>query len=99
MRFAGAALAILLAAAPAAAETHPFSVTDMLAMERISDPRVSPDGTRVVFTVRVTDMEANRGRNDLWIAGVDGSALRRLTTSEASDTSGRWAPDGKSIYF
>ena len=30
----------------AAADTHPFTVHDLVAMERISDPRVSPDGTR-----------------------------------------------------
>jgi hypothetical protein len=35
--------------AGAAAEIHPFSVHDMLAMDRISDPRVSPDGTQVAF--------------------------------------------------
>ena len=93
-----AALA-LVAAVPAAAATHPFSVRDMLAMDRISDPRVSPDGTQVVFTVRVTDLEANRGRTDLWIARVEGTGARRLTTHEAADSSGRFAPDGRSIYF
>jgi dipeptidyl aminopeptidase/acylaminoacyl peptidase len=92
-------LCLLATAGIAVAGTHPFGVLDMLNMERISDPRVSPDGTRVVFTVRSTDMAANRGRNDLWLASVDGTGLRRLTTHEASDTSGRWAPDGKSIYF
>jgi len=94
-----AASLLLAAAAQAAAATHPFSVHDMLAMDRISDPRVSPDGTRVVFTVRVTDLEANRGKTDLWIANLDGTGVRRLTTHEASDTNGRFAPDGRSIYF
>src|SRR5262245_37285486 len=85
---------------PAHAATHPFSVHDMLAMDRISDPRVSPDGTKVVFTVRVTDLEANRGRNDLWLAPLEGGgAARQLTKHEANDTDGRWAPDGKAVYF
>ena len=35
-------------AADAAAEPHPFTVHDLLAMQRISDPQVSPDGTRVL---------------------------------------------------
>src|SRR5260221_8294225 len=84
---------------PASAETPPFSVHDMLAMERISDPRVSPDGSSVVFTVRSTDLEANKGRNDLWLASTGGTGARRLTTHEASDTQARWAPDGKSLFF
>ncbi|PYQ21651.1 MAG: peptidase S9, partial [Acidobacteria bacterium] len=82
-----------------AADTHPFSVHDMLAMDRVSDPRVSPDGGSVAFTVRVTDLEANRGRTDLWIAPTAGGAVRRLTSHEASDTQARWAPDGRSLFF
>jgi dipeptidyl aminopeptidase/acylaminoacyl peptidase len=92
-------LASLLGGPASAAETHPFSVHDMLAMERISDPRVSPDGSSVVFTLRTTDLEANKGRDDLWLAATNGSGARRLTTHEASDTEARWAPDGKSFFF
>ena len=82
-----------------AADTHPFSVHDMLAMDRISDPRVSPDGQSVAFTVRVTDLEANKGRNDIWMAPTAGGAARRLTSHEANDTQARWTPDGRSLFF
>ncbi|MBI3182507.1 MAG: S9 family peptidase [Myxococcales bacterium] len=68
-------------------------------MDRISDPQPSPDGKWVAFTVRATDLEANKGRTDLWLVGTDGSALRRLTTHEANDGSPRWMPDGKSLAF
>ena len=81
------------------AGTHPFSVHDMLAMDRISDLQVSPDGTRVVFNLRSTDLEANRGRTDIWMVGADGRGLRRLTSNPASDFNARWSPDGKFIYF
>ncbi|MFZ5784948.1 MAG: prolyl oligopeptidase family serine peptidase, partial [Acidobacteriota bacterium] len=89
----------LVAVAATAATTHPFSVHDMLAMDRISDPRVSPDGTLVAFTVRVTDLAANKGRTDLWLAATDGAWARRLTTADASDSQPRWAPDGTALYF
>ncbi len=82
-----------------AGETHPFSVHDMLAMDRISDPHVSPNGEQVVFTLRTTDLEADKGLTDLWTVRTDGTGLRRLTSHAAGDSSGRWAPDGKSIYF
>ncbi len=82
-----------------AADTHPFSVHDMLAMDRISEPQTSLDGKWVVFTLRVTDLDANRGRTDLWLVGADGRGLRRLTSHTASDTSARWSPDGGTIYF
>lgn len=80
-------------------ETHPFSVHDMLAMDRISDPQISPDGKWIVFTLRTTDLEANRGRTDLWLVGSDGHNLRRLTTHPASDFNPRWSPSGESIWF
>jgi dipeptidyl aminopeptidase/acylaminoacyl peptidase len=92
--------ALLATSAPAAAaETHPFSIHDMLAMDRVSDPQVSPDGTQVAFVVRTTDLTANRGRTDLFLLDVKTKAVRRLTTNDASDTNPRWAADGRSLYF
>ncbi|MGB9005793.1 MAG: S9 family peptidase [Candidatus Aminicenantales bacterium] len=81
------------------AETHPFSIHDMLAMDRISDPAVSPDGKRIVFVLRTTDLEANRGRTDLWLTDADGKNLRPLTTHPAADLNPRWSPDGKFVWF
>ena len=81
------------------AQTHPFSIHDMLAMDRLSEPQVSPDGKWVVFTLRKTDLAANRGRTDLWLVGIDGTGLRQLTVNPASDFSPQWARDGKSIWF
>lgn len=78
---------------------RPFSVHDLLAMDRISDPTVSPSGDRVVFTVRKTDLAENAGKTDLWLVRTDGTAIRRLTSHPASDHSPCWAPDGQSILF
>jgi len=80
-------------------DTHPFSIHDMLAMDRTSDPQVSPDGKTIVFTRRATDLQANRGRTDLWMIGVDGQRLRRLTSHPAGDYNPRWSSDGKSVWF
>ncbi len=92
-------IALVLALSLAFQETHPFGVEDMLAMDRISDAQVSPDGKAVLFTVRVTDVEANKGRTDVWLAAVDGSSARALTTHEANDSNARWMPDGRSFAF
>lgn len=80
-------------------ETHPFAVHDLLAMDRISETQVSPDGKWAVFTLRKTDLEANRGRTDIWLVGVDGAGLRQLTSHPGSDYSPAWSRDGKSIWF
>jgi len=88
---------LLAAAAPASAKG--LTVEDMLAMQRIGEPSVSPDGRWVAFSVRDTDYDANRGRMDVWLASVDGATVRRLTTHPDSDTEPRWSPDGRHIYF
>ena len=80
---------------------QPFTVEDLLRLKRVSDPQVSPDGRYVVYVVRETDMEANKGRTDLWLLDLtqkDAQPLR-LTTDPASDTSPRWAPDSRTLYF
>ena len=82
-----------------AGETHPFSVHDILAMDQLSDPQVSPDGKLVVFVLQKTDLEENCGRTDLWLVSVDGAGLRRLTSHPSEDFNPRWAPDGQSICF
>ena len=95
-------VSMLALASPAPAgesATHPFSVHDMLAVDRISDPQLSPDGSRLAFVRRTTDLEANRGRTDLWLVGLDGEGLRRLTSHPAGDHDPRWAPDGRSLWF
>jgi len=82
-----------------AGESHPFTVHDLVAMDRLSDWQVSPDGRHVVFVVSSVDLEGNRRRTDLWLVRTDGTGLRRLTTHPANDWNPRWAPDGKAIYF
>ena len=95
-----ASAVLFVAAVPSrAAETHPFSIHDMLAMDRVSDMQVSPDGTKILFNLRETDLAANRGRTDLWLVGTDGQGLRRLTNNPASDFNGRWSPCGTCVFF
>jgi dipeptidyl aminopeptidase/acylaminoacyl peptidase len=78
---------------------RPFDAHDLVTMARLSDPQVSPDGASVAYVLRTTDLEADRGRTDLWLVATEGGDPRRLTTSPESDTSPRWSPDGESLYF
>lgn len=91
-------VALFLGSSFASAQ-QPFTVRDLVAMDRVSGPVVSPDGRRVVFTVSALDVDANRRRTDLWIVGIDGTGLRRLTSHPATDTSPVWAADGRSVWF
>ena len=93
-------LAILLAvAATPAASAKQFTAKDMASLDRISDPRVSPDGHYVLYALRSVDFAANQASMALWVADLKTHESRRLAISDGGATSGRWSPDGKSIYF
>jgi dipeptidyl aminopeptidase/acylaminoacyl peptidase len=91
-------IVLLLTAGVSSAEKHPFTVHDLVAMERVSDPQPSPDGSRVAYVVTTMDLEANLGRKDVWLVGTDGSGAAALTTDSANDWSPRWSSDG-ALYF
>jgi len=103
MRFILAAACLALGTVSAAVagtfDTHPFGVRDLVAFDRLADPRVSPDGSRIVFTVSSLDLDANKRRSDLWLVGTDGAGLHALTRDDSSDSNGTWSPDGRTIYF
>ncbi|MEM1412606.1 MAG: S9 family peptidase [Pseudomonadota bacterium] len=53
----------------------------------------------MVYPVRHTDLEADRGRYDLWVSPVTGGEAVRLTTHEANETSPAWSADGRHVLF
>jgi len=82
-----------------AGDTHPITVHDLLAMERLGDPRVAPDGKTFTFSVGTPDVAANRTAHDLYLGAVDGSWTRRLTAPGTANSQARWAKDGRAIFF
>ena len=95
-------LAVALAALPfiASAAPHGMTAADLVGFARLSEPALSPDGKRVVFTLRETDLAADRGRTDLWLLELDGHASpRRVTSHEENDGAADWAADGSGVYF
>jgi len=101
LRLAASALALTAAlAGGAAAQTRTFTAKEMASLDRLSDPRVSPDGRYVVYSVRTMDLAANRASMSLWIADLKArTPPQRLAISDGGASSGRWSADGKSIYF
>ncbi len=82
-----------------AVEKRAFTVEDLVRMERVGDPQVSPDGSRVVFSVTAMDLEVNHGRSDLWMATIDGSKVLQLTTDPAGDFSPRWLGNERILFL
>jgi dipeptidyl aminopeptidase/acylaminoacyl peptidase len=82
---------------PAAAAT--FTAAEMMRLQRLSDPQVSPDGRLVLYTATQVDLAGNSRNNELFVVPLAGGDARRLTTHPRSDSRGRWSPDGRQIAF
>ena len=91
-------IALSLSGAPAAAQQTPFGIDDAINLARVSDPRISPDGERVLFSRSELDWEENERITALWVVNADGSDARRFT-SEDGDSGARWSPDGRWVAF
>ncbi|MCA9706828.1 MAG: S9 family peptidase [Myxococcales bacterium] len=78
---------------------HPFGVRDLIALDRLSDHAVSPDGKTVALVRRTLDHATGKGHTDLWTVPVTGGPPSQLTDDDAADASPRWSPDGASLYF
>lgn len=99
---APAALADTAAVAPpsgSAQAATPFSYQDMIGLNRLGDPQVSPDGRWVVYSVTATDVAANRRSGALYMMDLrEGGEGRRLAINEGGANTARWGGDGK-LYF
>jgi len=71
---------------------------DLIAMHRLSEPQISPDGKWIAYAVATPDLEANRSVRNIWIVATAGGEPRQLTRG-GSDSRPRWSPDGKKLAF
>ncbi|MCU1297652.1 MAG: peptidase prolyl oligopeptidase active site region [Acidobacteriaceae bacterium] len=77
---------------------HPFTFEDMMALKRVGEPEVSPDGKWVIFSVVDVDLAANKKSPHVWIVPVTGGEEREIISDQDANRP-RWAPDGKRFAF
>ena len=94
------AVCTVLAPNPLVAQVMPTpSFEALLSLERVSDPRISPDGQTIAYVVTTTDWDANRYDREIWLARWGKTPFRLTTTDSASSTTPRWSLDGERIAF
>ena len=94
------AAAVLAAADAAQTQTKSAPTIDqILSLERVGTPEVSPDGRRVAYTVRRTNWDENAYETQVWLADAATGAARELTHAKKSSRSPAWSPDGSRLAF
>ena len=95
-RLITAALALLTVAGTAQGK-RPMTAVDLINIPRVIDPQLSTDGRQVAFTLLEPDWKLGRRVPQVWRGGADGTALRKLTSSEGGVSTARWSPDGSTL--
>ncbi|HEX6800403.1 MAG TPA: S9 family peptidase [Ktedonobacterales bacterium] len=84
---------------------------DLYAIAQVTDPRISPDGTRIAYVRTDIDRDTYEYQTTLWIVPTDGdvgasdgrppssSGEPRQFTAGPKDSAPRWSPDGSQLAF
>lgn len=92
----------LQSGAPGHAQTppkspRPMTLLDMVALPRISDPQLSPDGRLLSYNLARADWNTNRLVPQVWVQPIGGQAVQRTTGVPGS--SARWSPDSRTLFY
>jgi dipeptidyl aminopeptidase/acylaminoacyl peptidase len=72
---------------------------DIYSLKNVGDPRVSPDGLYVAYTVRAFDRKEDRSDSDIYMVPLAGGEPLRLTGSPKPENHPRFSPDGRYLAF
>ena len=97
-------LVLLFFCAPAifgseVSKKRPIALDDLVRLQRVGSPVVSPDGEWVAYTVSQVDPKEDKTETHLWMVKWDGSVRLQLTYGKDDASSPRFSPDGRYISF
>ena len=93
------ASALLLPPPPAAAEGRPLRPADVFSLKDVADPRLSPDGRWVAYTLTTLDAKEDDSDTDVYLLSTDGGEPLRLTSSKRKTRAPASARTGSGSLF
>jgi len=88
----------MVAAASTAAAQNRLQSADLLTLRSVAGVQVSPDGTRVAYTVENND-GSGRPYGQVWVTTVADGKSVRFGADKVPSGNPQWSPDGQSIAY
>lgn len=76
-----------------------LKIDDLFGIREVADPRLSPDGQWVAYTVTSENLDKDESETGVWMVSAAGGEALRMTARGYSAASPRWSPDGKYLSF
>ena len=76
-----------------------LTVDHLFRLGTVSEPRLSPDGDWIAYTVARDDLEEDEARSRVWMVPAKGGEAQPLTVDDESSSHPRWSPDGRHLAF
>ena len=78
--------------------TRKIHLEDLGRVRKVSAPRISGDGERLVFSVTESEGDANRYVTQIYLMDIDGEP-RQITNEGSNNRNPLWAPSGSEISY
>jgi len=76
-----------------------MQIDDLFALKSLQEAALSPDGTKVLYTVTHVDEEAEKEFSTIYLLDLSSGETRQMTTGKQVDAGPRFSPDGTTIAF
>ncbi len=95
----GISASLAAESACADASAKPLTAQDVFNLQFATDPQISPDGKRILYVRRFSDIMTDQRHSNVWTVNSDGTDHRPLTSGNFNEASPRWSHDGSQIIF
>jgi dipeptidyl aminopeptidase/acylaminoacyl peptidase len=73
---------------------------DIVDIRKVTDPQISPDGKLIAYVVEIPGKSGAQKNAHIWLASAEKSEPpRAFISSDRTDNSPRWSPDGQVLAF